>query len=196
MFAQTIPKVLNNKNHCFSVSYTSKIVNEEDNGQLFEPREYYNFNIIDNIQRGKRVGMGVLLFCLYVWWKKPLYIFLASLMMSRPKVQESGIAPLQITQILDYLEDLAGVWRTETGNPRTENDKINLEISSCTYYPNITIQYDILKHLNKTYYHERISRQIKWSNVILSTMNLAVRTSILADPFELVWYCLSVKLTE
>lgn len=35
-------------------------MNEEDNGQLFEPREYYNFNIIDKIQRGKRVGIGVL----------------------------------------------------------------------------------------------------------------------------------------
>lgn len=29
----------------------------------------------------------------YVWWKKPLYIFFASLKLSRPKVQESEIAP-------------------------------------------------------------------------------------------------------
>lgn len=72
MFAQTIPKVLNNKNHCFSVSYTSKIVNEEDNGQLFEPREYYYFNIIDKIKRGKRVGIiGVLLFCLMFGGRNP-----------------------------------------------------------------------------------------------------------------------------
>lgn len=106
------------------------------------------------------------------------------------------IQNLQITQIPEYLEDLAGVWRIETGDPRTENDKINLEISSCGYYPNITIQHDILKHLNKTYYHQRISSQIKFSNVILTTLNLAVRTSILADPFQLVWYCHSVKLTK